>query len=254
MGYNILYRITCCRDRTVVNDSCQILTCSSWSSPNFINSSTITWCDVVTLTLCNRSYTYWTTSYLLINHSNTVTPSFPLWPPNRTRDILFCTKLIFENLNFSSYQCCTHSNHCILVVSRSFCTFTLHEVSWGRLEHNFPVLREVYSRWNPSALRLQSICTQCNACVHMYCCTCLDFLLHTTICKHIHLVCALTNLRVPNIKSTLILHLLRKILSFNYKILRNFIVLKKTVRLRVKYARIPRFLRARSAFATGKIA
>ena len=27
----------------------------------------------------------------------------------------------------------------------------------------------------------------------MYSCTCLDFLLHTTICKHIHLVCALTN-------------------------------------------------------------
>ena len=34
----------------------------------------------------------------------------------------------------------------------------------------------------------------------MYCCTCLDFLLHTTICKHIHLVWALTNQDV-NVRS-----------------------------------------------------
>ena len=34
----------------------------------------------------------------------------------------------------------------------------------------------------------------------MYCCTFLDFLLHTTICKHTHLVCSLTNQDV-NVRS-----------------------------------------------------
>ena len=31
-------------------------------------------------------------------------------------------------------------------------------------------------------------CTQCNICLHMYSCTCYDHLIHSTICKHIHLV------------------------------------------------------------------
>ncbi len=29
-------------------------------------------------------------------------------------------------------------------------------------------------------------CSSCSACVHMYTCTCLDSITHTTVCKHIH--------------------------------------------------------------------
>jgi hypothetical protein len=31
-------------------------------------------------------------------------------------------------------------------------------------------------------------CSTCNACIHMYTCTCLDATLHNTVCKHIHLL------------------------------------------------------------------
>ena len=34
----------------------------------------------------------------------------------------------------------------------------------------------------------QLICKDCEVCIHMYSCTCLDFLLNYTMCKHIHLV------------------------------------------------------------------
>ena len=27
----------------------------------------------------------------------------------------------------------------------------------------------------------------CNACIHMYTCTCIDSMIHTTVCKHIHI-------------------------------------------------------------------
>ena len=31
-------------------------------------------------------------------------------------------------------------------------------------------------------------CRTCNACIHMYTCTCIDSMIHTTVCKHIHIV------------------------------------------------------------------
>ena len=31
-------------------------------------------------------------------------------------------------------------------------------------------------------------CSSCGVCVHTYMCTCMDFILHSTVCKHIHLV------------------------------------------------------------------
>ena len=31
-------------------------------------------------------------------------------------------------------------------------------------------------------------CTDCQICPHNYTCTCLDSILHTTVCKHVHLV------------------------------------------------------------------
>jgi len=31
-------------------------------------------------------------------------------------------------------------------------------------------------------------CSSCDVCVHMYSCTCMDYLIHSTVCKHIHLV------------------------------------------------------------------
>jgi len=31
-------------------------------------------------------------------------------------------------------------------------------------------------------------CSTCDVCVHMYSCTCMDYLIHSTVCKHIHLV------------------------------------------------------------------
>ena len=33
-------------------------------------------------------------------------------------------------------------------------------------------------------------CNQCHICIHQFSCTCLDFVVRTTICKHIHLVAA----------------------------------------------------------------
>ena len=36
-------------------------------------------------------------------------------------------------------------------------------------------------------------CTLCNICVHMYSCACCDYLIHGTICKHIHLVARTTS-------------------------------------------------------------
>ena len=31
-------------------------------------------------------------------------------------------------------------------------------------------------------------CSHCGACIHMYSCSCIDYALHSTVCKHIHLV------------------------------------------------------------------
>ena len=31
-------------------------------------------------------------------------------------------------------------------------------------------------------------CSKCNTCIHMYTCSCLDSVTHTTVCKHIHLI------------------------------------------------------------------
>ena len=31
-------------------------------------------------------------------------------------------------------------------------------------------------------------CSSCNACIHMYSCTCVDSAIHTTVCKHMHIV------------------------------------------------------------------
>ena len=35
-------------------------------------------------------------------------------------------------------------------------------------------------------------CDECNICVHTYSCTCLNAILHNTICKHVHLSCLLS--------------------------------------------------------------
>ena len=34
------------------------------------------------------------------------------------------------------------------------------------------------------------VCNQCHVCIHQFSCTCLDFVVRTTICKHIYLVAA----------------------------------------------------------------
>ena len=33
------------------------------------------------------------------------------------------------------------------------------------------------------------LCHACNNCVHMFTCTCMDAIMHSTICKHVHLLC-----------------------------------------------------------------
>ena len=40
-----------------------------------------------------------------------------------------------------------------------------------------------------SACSCKLKCSQCDICVHSFTCTCMDFILHATICKHIHMVC-----------------------------------------------------------------
>lgn len=32
------------------------------------------------------------------------------------------------------------------------------------------------------------VCTQCAVCIHIYSCTCMDYIINHTMCKHIHLV------------------------------------------------------------------
>lgn len=34
----------------------------------------------------------------------------------------------------------------------------------------------------------QLVCKYCRICIHAYSCTCLDALLHNTICKHVHII------------------------------------------------------------------
>ena len=38
--------------------------------------------------------------------------------------------------------------------------------------------------------KCQIVCNYCQVCIHMYTCTCMDFLIYHTICKHIHLICS----------------------------------------------------------------
>ena len=38
----------------------------------------------------------------------------------------------------------------------------------------------------------------CYACIHMYSCTCLDAMLHSTVCKYIHLLCVQTPKEIEN--------------------------------------------------------
>ena len=46
------------------------------------------------------------------------------------------------------------------------------------------------------------VCGTCNACIHLYTCTCTDFLIHNTVCKHIHLVHMSQNTCVSETDST----------------------------------------------------
>lgn len=46
------------------------------------------------------------------------------------------------------------------------------------------------------------VCSTCHACIHMYTCTCTDFLIHNTVCKHIHLVHMSENMCVSKTDST----------------------------------------------------
>ena len=38
--------------------------------------------------------------------------------------------------------------------------------------------------------KCQIVCNYCQVCIHMYTCTCMDFLIYHTICKRIHLICS----------------------------------------------------------------
>ena len=61
---------------------------------------------------------------------------------------------------------------------------------------------EYYVSLSLSQCSCQMKCIQCNICVHMYTCTCLDATLHTTVCKHIHAVCMSQMQHVPGVDST----------------------------------------------------
>lgn len=37
-------------------------------------------------------------------------------------------------------------------------------------------------------VRCHLVCMQCTACIHTYSCTCMDYIINHTMCKHIHLV------------------------------------------------------------------
>lgn len=47
------------------------------------------------------------------------------------------------------------------------------------------------------------ICLGCNICIHSYNCTCVDYFIHSTICKHIHAVCILVKNKSTTDKITL---------------------------------------------------
>lgn len=68
-----------------------------------------------------------------------------------------------------------------LLTATEECTWTVRS-SEGN--HNYTVVRESENCHFGCAIK----CTECNICIHMYCCNCADALINHTICKHIHLV------------------------------------------------------------------
>ena len=63
----------------------------------------------------------------------------------------------------------------------------LDEKMWKvRSQHQDDVFYHVKRLTNSCNCKLS--CTACKACVHQYSCSCLDATIHTTVCKHIHLV------------------------------------------------------------------
>ncbi len=50
---------------------------------------------------------------------------------------------------------------------------------------------QLENRSCPSSCKLR--CVACDVCIHMYTCSCVDSVVHTTICKHIHATCFLEN-------------------------------------------------------------
>lgn len=58
-------------------------------------------------------------------------------------------------------------------------------------------------RWEKSC-SCKLLCKSCGICphLHLYSCTCIDFILHFTVCKHIHLIAIKNNLQPPDLEDT----------------------------------------------------
>ena len=92
-----------------------------------------------------------------------------------------------------------------------------HKAAVAMLSLDIPVTQKNEKSWNVPSKKDGSInyvirlinekcncklcCVNCNACVHMYTCSCMDATLHATVCKHAHLVKMTTTTTCENIQS-----------------------------------------------------
>ncbi|XP_065224343.1 uncharacterized protein LOC135848371 [Planococcus citri] len=59
-----------------------------------------------------------------------------------------------------------------------------------------------YVEKNSTLCECKLICTLCNACIHQYSCTCIDYCIKWNMCKHIHGVCMLVNQSKTNVDAS----------------------------------------------------
>ena len=62
------------------------------------------------------------------------------------------------------------------------------EEIWQVKSENNDLFYKMFKIKDSSRPCFNIMCNECGVCTHQYSCTCMDFLLQTTICKHIHLV------------------------------------------------------------------
>ena len=83
------------------------------------------------------------------------------------------------------------------------CIISKNQTSW-RIKPESTSQQQYYTvekvSNNPCSCKVR--CNKCDICICSYSCTCMDYLIHATICKHIHLVNIFSHLDLEQIKSS----------------------------------------------------